>query len=376
MVSKNACLVLEDGTCFTGVSFGASGSSVGEVVFNTSMSGYQEIITDPSYCGQIVVMTAPEIGNTGVNINDMESDMAWLSGFIVHSDNEIPSNYRSEDTLSNFLKSKNIIAISGVDTRALTKKLRQTGTMRAVISDVESDIELLKKKAKQVVAIERLDLISKVTTKQTYHWTEDLWNNGYKSLSDNQLLGRAKVLVYDFGTKRNILRQLVNAGFDVWVASAYDFDAVERIRPDALLLSNGPGDPAAVDKKVTRFIRDISESIPIFGICLGSQLLGLSFGYSTYKLKFGHHGANQPVLNLLDKYVTITSQNHNFAVDISNGNGAFDVIESNLNDGTVETIKHRSLPIMGVQYHPEASPGPHDAKKIFEEFERMVNNIC
>ncbi len=376
MVSKNACLVLEDGTCFTGDSFGASGSSVGEVVFNTSMSGYQEIITDPSYCGQMVVMTAPEIGNTGVNINDMESDMAWLSGFIVHSYNEIPSNYRSEDTLSNFLKSKNTIAISGIDTRALTKKLRQTGTMRAVISDVESDIELLKKKAKQVVPIERLDLISKVTTKQTYHWTEGLWNNGCKSLSDNQLSGRAKVLVYDFGTKRNILRQLVNAGFDVWVASAYDFDAVKRIRPDALLLSNGPGDPAAVDKKAIRFIRDIAESIPAFGICLGNQLLGLSFGYSTYRLKFGHHGANQPVLNLLDKYVTITSQNHNFAVDISNGNGAFDVIESNLNDGTVETIKHHSLPIMGVQYHPEASPGPHDAKKIFKEFERMVNNTC
>lgn len=376
MVSKNAYLVLEDGTCFEGISFGASGSSPGEVVFNTSMSGYQEIITDPSYCGQMVVMTAPEIGNTGINNDDMESNKAWLSGFIVHHANEIPNNYRSENTLSNFLKSQGVVAISGVDTRSLTQKLRQSGTMRAVITDLESDIELLHTKAKQVVPIEKLDLISKVATKKRYHWTEDLWDKGCKNLSDAQLLGRPKILVYDFGTKRNILRQLINAGFDVWVVSAFDFDAVEEIRPDALLVSNGPGDPNSVDKEAIRFIRETAESIPTFGICLGNQLLGLSFGYSTYRLKFGHHGANQPVLNLSDKSVMITSQNHNFAIDVSRGYGPFDVVETNLNDGTVETIKHHSLPVMGVQYHPEASPGPHDAKEFFSEFKRMVNNIC
>ncbi|GMT43819.1 MAG: carbamoyl-phosphate synthase small chain [bacterium] len=373
MSHKNAYLVLEDGSCFQGYSFGAEGTSEGEVIFNTSMSGYQEILTDPSYCGQIVAMTAPEIGNVGINSEDMESDRTWLSGFVVHNINDIPCNYRASGTLRNFLKSNSVVAISGIDTRALTKKLRQRGTMKAVITDRESNIELLQKKAQAVIPIEQKDLVGQVTAKKPYHWTEDLWDKGYHSISDkNQLSGRPKVAVIDFGVKRNILRYLIGAGFDVWVVPAYDYESFYAVNPDAVLLSNGPGDPLTVRKDAVQFIRNEAEKLPTLGICLGNQLLGLSFGYKTYRLKFGHHGANQPVFHTFKKSVRITSQNHNFAVDIAKDKNLFKIVETNLNDGTVETIMHCDLPVQGVQYHPEASPGPHDAMELFWDFRKMV----
>jgi len=364
--------VLEDGSFFCGRSFGASGTSEGEVVFNTAMSGYQEILTDPSYCGQIVVMTAPEIGNVGVNPEDMESGKVWLSGFVVHNANDIPSNYRASGSLSDFLKQQGVVALSGIDTRALTKKLRSFGTMRAVITDSQSDIELLRKKARDVVPIERKDLVDSVTSEKSYHWTEGLWEKKSRSFKKAKTSGRPKLAVLDFGVKRNILRYLVATGFDVWVVPAYNFDEFEKINPDAMFLSNGPGDPASVKKELIEFIREKAERLPTLGICLGNQLLAIAFGYKTYRLKFGHHGANQPVFHNIKESVRITSQNHNFAVDIAKDNSLFKIVERNLNDGTAESIKHRSLPILGVQYHPEASPGPHDAEELFADFKKMV----
>ncbi|MBI4209017.1 MAG: glutamine-hydrolyzing carbamoyl-phosphate synthase small subunit [Deltaproteobacteria bacterium] len=375
-----AILALEDGSLWEGESFGAEGETSGEVVFNTSLSGYQEILTDPSYKGQIVLMTCSEIGNVGVNLDDTESHRPFTEGFVVREYLDRPSNWRSLYSLGEYMKQAGVVGIQGVDTRAITRRLRIEGAMRGIISTQDLDPQSLVKKAREVPSLVGIDLVKEVTCSEPYEWVEGLWSGTrYLFSPENKyrVPGKKgpKVVVCDFGVKRNILRGLVHAGFSVTVVPALTpARQILDYTPDGILLSNGPGDPAAVTYAVST-TQDLVGKVPILGICLGHQILGLACGLKTYKLKFGHHGGNHPVKDLKTGKVSITAQNHGFAVEIPSGGGSeFEVTEMNCNDQTVEGLKHRRYPIIAAQYHPEASPGPHDAAPLFQKFREMIEN--
>lgn len=364
-----AALVLADGTIFRGHSFGATGEKVGEVVFNTAITGYQEVLTDPSYRGQIVTMTYPHIGNTGVNIEDNESIQPFLSGFVVKEYCPHPSNWRTDQDLDEFLKKQGIIGIQGIDTRKLTRNLRETGAKKGIISTEDGDYESLLRKVRGYPDIEGLDLVKEVTCSEPYEWTEGTWQWNAEPAK-----GEAKftVAVYDCGIKQNILRLLVDSGARVKVFPAFaTSDEVLAANPDGIFLSNGPGDPEGVPY-VIQNVRNLIGKKPIFGICLGHQILGLALGGQTYKLAFGHHGANHPVRRLENGHVEITSQNHNFAVRPESLASEVEVTHINLNDQTNEGMVHRKYPVFSIQYHPEASPGPHDSRYLFERFRRLI----
>lgn len=365
-----AKLALEDGTVFTGKSFGASGTSEGEVVFNTSMFGYQEILTDPSYKGQIVTMTYPLIGNYGINPEDVESRQSHVAGFVIKELSPVASNWRSNMTLDAYLKQNKIIGIEGIDTRALVRKLRITGAMRGILSTEILDDAALVEKARSGAQMAGADWVKAVKPDKSYAWNDDQgqWSEGEVERGDG-----LHVVALDCGAKHNILRHLKQRGVKVTVLPP-DVTAEEilKLKPDGLFVSNGPGDPAALDYAVKPLLGTI-DKVPTFGICLGHQLLGRAIGASTYKLKFGHRGGNQPVKNLDTGRVEITSQNHGFAVEQKSleANGGV-VTHINLNDNTVEGFRHKSLPVFSVQYHPEASPGPHDASYLFDAFIEMM----
>ena len=360
-----AFLVLEDGTVFEGEGFGCQGEAFGEVVFNTSITGYQEIITDPSYKGQIVMMTYPLIGNYGVNDEDVESCKPWLEGFVVKELSSIRSNWRSTMSLDEYLKKHNIVGIQGIDTRALTRHLRMNGAQQGVISTQNLDTDSLIKKLKCSPRLVGVDLVKGVTCKEPYEWSEKLGVINYKL--------KYKVAVLDCGVKFNILRNLAKAGCKVKVVPARtSAEQILKLKPDGLLLSNGPGDPEAVTY-VIETARKLLGKLPIFGICLGHQMLGLALGGKTYKLKFGHHGGNHPVKDLKTGAVAITSQNHGFNVDIKSLSDKNIVMtHQNLYDGTAEGLEHKKLKLFSVQYHPEAGPGPHDARYLFERFVKLM----
>jgi carbamoyl-phosphate synthase small subunit len=372
----NAVLALEDGTWFRGVATGASGEAAGEVVFNTSMTGYQEVLTDPSYAGQIVTMTAPQIGNYGVAAGDAESQTPHVAGFVMREASPLASNWRADGTLRDYLVRHNIVAIGDIDTRALTRVLRSAGVMRGVIATGSVDPMALVEKARAIPKMEGADLVKDVSTPTSFAWRERAaeWGEADHREFGIEPMQRAKrrlrVAAYDFGVKWNILRRLDAYGCDVQVfpatAPAKDLLAIE---PDGVFLSNGPGDPAALTYAIDN-VRQLVEhgSVPMFGICLGHQILGHAVGGRTYKLKFGHRGANHPVKELSSGKVEITSQNHGFAVDPDSLPSDTTVTHTNLYDGTVEGFRHIDKPIFSVQYHPEASPGPHDADYLFRQF--------
>ena len=404
-----ALLALEDGTLFRGVSCGAPGEASGELCFNTSMSGYQEVLTDPSYAGQIVTMTSPHIGNYGVNGADMESRGVFAKGFVVREMCHEPSSWRSEQSLPAFLAESGVVAISGVDTRRLTKHLRERGAMRAVISTIDLDESSLVAKAAEAPGLVGRDLVSEVATRTAYHWGEEV-PPGFEMPVDTGILPtspRYRVVAIDSGIKYNILRRLAEAGCDVTVLPpTVTTEEVLALNPTGVFFANGPGDPSAVDY-LYGTLRDLLGRIPVFGICLGHQMLSLAVGADTYKLKYGHRGGNQPVLNLLNGRVEITSQNHGFCVDFGSI-GPLDSAESaslshdandiaawvdcavapvvaserfgrvqlthvNLNDMTAEGIRLLDMPAFSVQYHPEAAPGPHDARYLFGAFTRLMD---
>lgn len=367
-----AVLALADGRIFTGKSFGANGEATGEVVFNTAMTGYQEVLTDPSYRGQMVTMTYTQIGNTGINPEDIESKQLYLAGFIVKEYHDHYSNWRATMSLDAYLKEHGVVGIQGLDTRALTRHLRDNGAQNGIISTVDFDPASLVAKARAIPSMAGLDLASGVSTDKPYHWTEGLWDlvGGYPQVDPQTL--KYKVVAYDFGIKYNILRCLVDAGCDVTVVPA-TFPAEEALamNPDGIFLSNGPGDPEPLTE-VQANIRKFIGKKPIFGICLGHQLLGLALGGKTVKLPFGNHGSNLPVMDMQTKQVEITAQNHGFAVDLDSLGEVACLGHVNLNDQTVEGIRHCTLPIFSVQHHPEASPGPHDSHYLFGRFVEMM----
>ena len=375
-----ALLVLSDGMVFEGRGFGAEGETIGEVVFNTSMTGYQEILTDASYKGQIVTMTCTQIGNYGITEEDIESAGGIKAeGFIVKEACDFPSNWRSSSGLTEYMKKYNVVGIQGLDTRALTKHLRNYGAQTGIISTIDSDPLNLLKKVRAHPGISTFDLVKEVTTNKVYHWTEGCWklqckeigkDNSRSTIHDSQL----KVVVYDFGVKFNILRNLVDAGFQVTVVPAQTpAEAVLEMDPDGILLSNGPGDPETVTYAIENTKKILGRK-PIFGICLGHQILGLALGGRTYKLKFGHHGGNHPVKDLSTGRVEITSQNHNYCVDINSLQGRVRLTHTNLYDGTEEGMQHLELPAFSVQHHPEAGPGPNDSTHLFGRFRQLIQN--
>jgi len=362
-----ALLALADGRVFRGQACGAAGEADGEVVFNTAMTGYQEILTDPSYRGQIVCMTYPLIGNYGINPEDVESRRPWVNGFIVKEACGYPSNWRGRMRLDDYMREHGIVGIQGIDTRALTRHLRDRGAQVGIISTVELDPQRLAAKARSRPGLIGRDLVKEVMVTAPHGWTEGAWDltRGYT----DPPAPRFRVVAFDSGIKQNILRQLASLGAAVTVVPAdTPAAAVVEMKPDGVFLANGPGDPAAVPYLIES-VRALVGRAPIFGICLGNQILGLACGGRTYKLKFGHHGANHPVRDLETGRVEITSQNHGFAVDPDSVT-AFGLEQThvNLNDGTSEGMRHRELPIFSVQYHPEASPGPHDAHYLFHRF--------
>ncbi len=363
---KKAVLALADGMVFEGHSFGAEGETSGEIVFNTSMTGYQEILTDPSYKGQIVTMTYTQIGNYGVNEEDVESGKPYVEGFIVKEYLDIPSNWRSKKSLHQYLKENGIVGIQGIDTRALTRHLRDFGAQPGVISTKDGNPESLVAKAKALPKMSGLDLAKDVTCKEPYTCDQGDWDiaNGYAKKPASQY----KVAAYDYGIKRNILRLLTQAGCDVTVVPAtMAAEKVLAMDPDGVFLSNGPGDPEPVTYAIEN-IKKILGKKPVFGICLGQQLLGLALGGKTYKLKFGHHGGNQPIMDLTTRKVEIAAENHGFAVDMETVKDKVVMTHVNLNDNTCEGFQHKTLPAFSVQYHPEASPGPHDSRYLFQRF--------
>lgn len=370
-MSHVAKLALEDGTVFTGRGFGGTGESFGEVVFNTSMTGYQEVLTDPSYRGQIVTMTYPLIGNYGVNSEDVESSRPQVEGFIVRELARVPSNFRSHGSLDAYLAEHRIIGLEGIDTRALVRRLRVRGAMTGVLSTTELDDARLVHKARTSPGIVGRDLVREVVPEKSFSWKEGC-TSAFASLI---LPGRAAshhVVALDFGMKWNILRCLVQVGCKVTVLpGTASSDDVLAQKPDGIFLSNGPGDPEPLEY-AHKAIRGLAGKKPIFGICLGHQLMGLALGAKTFKLKFGHRGANQPVLNQRTNKVEITTQNHGFAVQVETLPADLEPTHINLNDGTLEGMRHRRWPMFSVQYHPEASAGPHDSSYLFEEFQKLM----
>ncbi len=375
-----ALLALEDGRYFEGESFGATGTRVGEVCFNTAMTGYQEVLTDPSYRGQIVAMTYPLIGNYGINSLDQESFSPHVRGFVIEELTEVPSNWRSEMSLDEYLRKWNIAGARGIDTRALTRHLRTRGAMKACLTTEEISPEEATKMAIEGEGVIGMDYVREVTTKKIYRWDpEDKLSAPWLLPSSNDGDGRRalppirfRIAAYDYGMKQNILRLLRQKGFQVTVVPATtSAEEVLALDPDGIFLSNGPGDPAAL-QYAHRTLHELMDKKPIFGICLGHQILGFAFGGSTFKLKFGHRGANQPVKDLRTGKVAITAQNHGFAVDADSLPSDVEVTHINLNDGTVEGMRHKKLPIFSVQYHPEAAPGPHDASYFFDQFADLI----
>jgi carbamoyl-phosphate synthase small subunit len=365
-------LALEDGTTFRGRAAGAEGEAAGEVVFNTSMTGYQEVLTDPSYSGQIVTMTCPEIGNYGVTSEDVESRGVQVAGFIIRSESPVASNWRSEGTLREYLTSSGVVAITGIDTRALTRRLRSAGVMRGVIGTGRLNPDDLVDRAQAIPRMEGADLVKDVTCAAPFDWRDPAGVAGPDSLSaipERQARRPLRIAAYDFGMKWNILRRFTAHGCQVRVfpagAPASDLLATS---PDGVFLSNGPGDPAALPYAIASAKTLVESGVPVFGICLGHQILGLAMGARTFKLKFGHRGANHPVKDLASGRIEITSQNHGFAVDPASVPGDVAVTHVNLYDGTIEGLRHATRPVFCVQYHPEAAPGPHDADYLFNQF--------
>lgn len=359
--AKKAILVLEDGRTFHGASFGADGETFGEMVFNTSMSGYQEILTDPSYAGQIVCMTYPLIGNYGVNEQDVESRRPWVEGFVVKEASRIRSNWRSTETLDDYLREHGIVGIEKIDTRALVRHIRDKGAMRAGISSVDIDAASLLKKVLASPDMKNRELASKVTADEAFD---------YPAMDETLY----HIVAYDFGVKTNSLREFAKFGCKVTVVPA-DTTAEEvlALRPDGIFLSNGPGDPASMSKVIDEIKKLAASEKPMFGICLGHQLIGQAFGGKTFKMKFGHRGGNQPIKDLTTGKVEITSHNHGFAVDPESLPADVEVTHVNLNDNTVAGLRHKTLPVFSVQYHPESAPGPHDSEYLFERFVELMS---
>jgi carbamoyl-phosphate synthase small subunit len=374
-----ALLALEDGRYFEGESFGATGTRVGEICFNTAMTGYQEVLTDPSYRGQIVAMTYPLIGNYGTNSIDQESRSPHVRGFIIEELTEIPSNWRSEMSLDEYLRKWEIPGVQGIDTRALTRHLRTRGAMKACVTTEDVSPDEATRRAVEGEGVVGMDYVREVSTRKIYQWDpedklSEPWSTAPSNVGTKTVLPpvRFRVVAFDYGIKENILRLLRQKGFGVTVVPA-STTAIEVIalNPDGVFLSNGPGDPAALEY-AHGAVRDLMGQKPIFGICLGHQVLGFAYGGSTFKLKFGHRGANQPVKDLRSGKVAITSQNHGFAVDPDSLPSNVEITHINLNDGTVEGMRHKELPIFSVQYHPEAAPGPHDASYFFQQFADLI----
>lgn len=386
---KKALLALADGTVFEGRALGYGGETVGEVVFNTAMTGYQEVLTDPSYKGQIITMTCPHIGNYGVTTEDMESRKLWAEGFVVLEASRMVSNWRSRQTIQEMLTEAEVVAIEGIDTRALTRHLREHGSQQGIITHLDLDPARAVGRAKQAPSIIGRDLASEVTCARSYEWTTGSGDWAPASSSNGSADSsspRWRVVAYDFGIKQNILRRLVDIGCHVTVVPASTSAAeVVALRPDGVFLSNGPGDPEGVPYAV-KAVEELIGRFPLFGICLGHQILCLAFGLKTYKLKFGHHGANHPVMDLRTRKVEITSQNHNFAVEgpgplgevpktppvVKTCHGSLSLTHLSLNDYSIEGMVCLDHPVFSVQYHPEAAPGPHDAAYLFEEFVRLM----
>ena len=373
-MSIPAILALEDGSIFKGLAIGAAGTSVGEVVFNTAMSGYQEILTDPSYASQIVTLTYPHIGNTGTNAQDEESGSIWAAGLVIRNLPLLASNYRNQQSLSDYLTSRNIVAIAEIDTRRLTRILRDKGALGGCLmagEDVDEAQAL--KQARAFVGIKGMDLAKKVTAPDSYTWREGSWEreSGYTERPDSELPWH--VVAYDFGVKRNILRMLVDRGCRLTVVPAQTPAAdVLALKPDGIFLSNGPGDPQPCTYAIEAIQAILETDVPVFGICLGHQLLGLASGASTVKMKFGHHGANHPVQNIDDGTVLITSQNHGFAIDESSLPATLRPTHKSLFDGSLQGIHRTDKAAFSFQGHPEASPGPHDAAPLFEHFIELI----
>lgn len=371
-----ALLALEDGTTWPGFGFGKLGETTGEVVFNTSMTGYQEILTDPSYHGQIVTMTAPQIGNTGTTPEDDESDRAWAAGFIIREMSPLASNYRNRMPLDEYLKAREIVGIMGVSTRALVKHIRTVGALRGAISSVNTDAARLIEMARNSRDMNGADLAREVTCDEPYHWAEPAKAEWYvddaRRMTNNAPSSMPHIVAFDFGIKRNILRLMASRGFRITVVPAtMPAEGVKALKPDGIFLSNGPGDPAACTYAIDT-TRELLGKYPLFGICLGHQILGLALGGDTYKMKFGHRGGNQPVL--ANERVEISSHNHGFAVKADSLPAGIEVTHVNLNDGCVEGLRAPALQAFSVQYHPEASPGPHDASYLFDDFLRAVQD--
>jgi len=374
-MTRTAKLALEDGTVYTGTSFGAEGEIDGEVVFNTSMTGYQEILTDPSYRGQIVTMTYPEIGNYGVNEEDVESHHPHLAGFVVRENSRIASNFRSQSTLHDYLAKHGIIGIEGIDTRALVRRIRTVGALKGVLSTTDLDDESLVKKAQQSLGLVGRDLVKEVIPSESVNWEESL-NEWSRDPSQGTVEKQAEhhIVALDYGMKWNIARHLRELGCRVTILpGTATSEEVLALQPDGVFLSNGPGDPEPIEYAI-KTISELLPEVPIFGICLGHQLLSLASGAKTYKLKFGHRGANQPVLNIASGRIEITAQNHGFAVEEESLPDHLEITHRNLNDNTIAGVRHREHDAFSVQYHPEASAGPHDSRYLFQQFHDAITH--
>jgi len=371
VTERRATLAIENGTILRGHAVGATGEGGGDLVFNTAMSGYHEVLTDPSYAGQVVVMTYPLIGNYGVAEMDAESAAAWPEAFVVKEMSSIASNHRADGSLPEWLAKNGVVAIEGIDTRRLTKLIRTEGSLRCVVSTTEHDPDILVAKAKEAPSTDGRDLASHVSCKEPYGWKES-YDESYPAWIPTELGRRIPIVAYDFGIKRNILRSLVHCGFDVTVVPAWTpADDVLAMQPEGIFLSNGPGDPSAVHKGIAA-VSDLVGKKPIFGICLGHQILSIVLGATTKKMPFGHHGANHPVRDLTTNKVEITSQNHSFAVEADKLPDGLELSHINLNDQTVEGMRHTKWPVFSVQYHPEAAPGPLDSAHLFRRFRDVL----